>query len=175
MIVIDKLDKSKFRNPSGARYLKGLFYEETGSDKSSVIYTLKDQDHKSFVSLYRLYMEIGDLTEYKFAIATLDGVDHWEMLCNCEWFKPFVSRWRYELELKTRSNALEAILTLSQTKESPNAYQANKYLLEGNWKPAGAKKAGRPTKVAIQQETHRIASQAREEASDLERVMGKAN
>ena len=162
---------SPFRNSVGQRYLKGLFYEELGIDKSSALYTLKDQDHKGFVSLYRLYMECGDLTEYRFAMKYLDGWEHWEMLSSSEWFSQYISRWRRELELRIRSEALATIISVARATEAPNSYYANKYLLEGSWKPAGEKRAGRPTKVAIQQEAHRIASKAQQEASDLERVL----
>ena len=164
-----------FRNPSGARYLKGLFYETLGSDKSTVVYTLKDHDHKGYVSLYRLYMEANDLTEYRFAMSHLDGWEHWEMLTECEWFKPVVARWRKELELRMRAEALASIIETSKASSNPNAYHANKYLLEGAWKLPGDKKAGRPTKEAIAKEATRIAISAKDTASDLERVLGKAN
>lgn len=168
-------DIRNFRNSSGARYLKGLFYEETGIDKNSVVYSLKDRDHQGYPSLYRLYMETADLTEYTFALSYLDGWEHWEMLCDCEWFKPYVARWRKELELRLRAEALASIISTARASSNPNAYHANKYILEGSWKLPEQKKAGRPTKEAIQKEAHRIASTAKDTASDLERVLGKAN
>lgn len=159
--------KLNFRNSSGARYLKGLFYEES-RDKFSVVYTLKDHDHQGYRSLYLLYMECGDLTEYKFAMSHLDGWEHWEMLTSCNWFSPFVERWRRELELRIRSTALGAILSVAADTANPTSYHANKYLLDGQWKPA--KLRGRPSKEEIKSELHRQVASAKELDEDAIRV-----
>jgi len=165
---------SPFKNPMGAFYLRALFYETTLADKTTVVYTLKDNDHLGFVSLYRLYMETGDPTEYEFATRYLAGWEHWEALCQCSWFKPYVDRWRRELETRIRAKSLREIEKVAGNPDHPSSYHANKYLLDGSWKPAGEKKVGRPTKVAIQQEAARIASESEQTASDYERVL-KAN
>src|SRR3990167_1337022 len=99
----ENIKLNPFKNASGARLTQALFYEETGADKSSVIYTLKDQDHEGFPSLYRLYIEMEDILEYEFANKYLDNWSHWEWLTQAGWFKPYVLRWRKELELKIRS------------------------------------------------------------------------
>ena len=159
-------DKTPFRNASGARYLKGLFFEES-RDKSSVVYTLKDHDHEGFRSLYLLYMECGDLTEYKFAMSHLDGWEHWEMLTSCSWFQPFVERWRRELELSVRSSALANILAVAKDSANPTSYHANKYLLDGQWRPS---KRGRPSRDEIKAELHKATTTAREVEEDAARV-----
>lgn len=159
----------------GNRYLKALFFETTLADKATVVYTLKDEDHLGFVSLYRMYMETGDPTEWEFATRYLDGWEHWEALCQCNWFKPYVSRWRRELEVRLRAAALHAVTKVAADPTHPSSYHANKYLLDGSWKPAGEKRAGRPTKVAIQQEAARLASESEQTASDYDRILSKAN
>lgn len=156
----------RFRNPSGARYLKGLFYEES-RDKASVVYTLKDHDHLGLPSLYRLYMECGDLTEYRFAMSHLDGWEHWEMLTSCSWFQPFVERWRRELELRVRSEALSNILVVAADKANPTSYHANKYLLDGQWKPS---KRGRPSKDEIKSELNRQITAQKDVDEDAQRI-----
>lgn len=170
---------NKFKNASGARYLRGLFFETTLEDKSSVVYTLKNFDHLGYQSLYRLYMETGDPTEYKFATQYLDGWDHWEALCGCSWFKPYVEAWRRELEVKVRSAALAQIEQVSHldgdTKTKALAFTANKYLLDGGWKPKGEGKVGRPTKEAIKKEAFRITQEAQDINEDYNRIFGKAN
>jgi hypothetical protein len=166
--------KSTFRSSSGQRYLRALFYEMVMADKSTVSYTLKDRDHQSYPSLYRLYMEAADPTEYRFATAHLDGWVHWEELTQCDWFKPYVERWRRELDVKLRSEALAKIMAEAAA-GSQNSYHANKYLLEGPWKPTEKKKTGPTTRVAIQQEAHRIVSEGQEMASDHDRLFRKAN
>lgn len=144
--------KNIFRNPMGKRYLRGLFYEEMGEDKSSVVYTLKREDHQGFPSLYRLYMAIADPTEYRFAVECLDGWSHWQELSSASWFKPFIEEWRHELEVKLRSEALAQILAVSRDQANNNSYHANKYLLDGSWKPADAKKRGRPGRGSTRDE-----------------------
>lgn len=160
---------SKYRSSSNTRYLKALFFEETGADKSTVLYTLKDQDHLGFPSLYRLYMELDDLTEWEFANKYLDGWEHWQMLCDCTWFKPYIARWRTELELKTRAAALRA-LKVAATGEGNSSYHANKLLLEGGWKTKEGSTRGRPTKAQVEKEAIMQAEQHLKINKDYERL-----
>lgn len=167
-------NKLKYRNASGARYLNGLFFEMVGADKSSVLYTMKDEDHLGFPSLYKLYMEMADPTEYRFATAYLDGWEHWEILTQCSWFKETVDRWRRELEVSLKSKALARVITISQT-AGKESFAANRYLLDGPWKPAGASKRGRPSKEAIIKEATSIVAEANETAQDYKRLLGDLN
>ena len=144
-----------FRAANGVRYLEGLFFEKNRmEDRQGCHYTLKDRDHQGFPSLYRLYMEKEDLTEWGFAQAYLDGWEHWDILCNCLWFKPYVERWRKELELKIKGRALSNIRQVAIDETNKNSYYANKLLLEGGWKDkeSSAQKRGRPSKDEIKKE-----------------------
>lgn len=155
------IPKEKFRNSTNVRYLKGLFYEMVLKDKSSVLYTLKDNDHEGYPSLYRLYMETGDLTEWNFAQWYLDGWEHWTMLCNCTWFSPLVERWRNELEIKYRSHSLVNVIKDAQT-NSKTSLSSNKLLLDGGWKSKDEQKTtkgntvGRPSKDKIKREASKL-------------------
>lgn len=140
---------SRFRNASNTRYLKALFFE-TSSDKSCVVYTLKDNDHEGYPSLRRLYLEEGDPLEISFAEKYLDGYEHWEMLVECTWFEPYAERWRKELELTIRSDALKNII-LDSKSDSKSAASSNRFLVEGGWKPKATK--GRPSKADIKKAT----------------------
>lgn len=166
---------NKFRASNNARLLKGLFFETTLADKSSVVYTLKDVDHEGFPSLYRLYMEIDDPTEWEVAQQLLDGWEHWEMLCGCTWFKPYVERWRKEVELRFKSKALHKIRVESKT-GSKESFSANKYLLEKGWEPKEASKngRGRPSKDEIKKAATEIAEADKRLLGDFERL-GLAN
>ncbi len=143
------------------RYLKQLFFETTLADKSNVLYTLKDWDHevdgKVYPSFYRLYMEIDDPTEWRVSQELVDGWDHWEILCNCNWFKPHVDRWRREVELRFKSDALAKIRSEAKT-ASREALMANKYLLEKGWEPKTPSGRGRPTKEDIDKAAKDIAT-----------------
>lgn len=170
------LETNQFRIWTGQRLLKGLFYETTLSDKSSVVYTLKDRDHEGYPSLYRLYMETDDPTEYNFAISHLDSWDHWETLCQCTWFKPYVSRWRKELEVRAKAKALMAIKALADNPDTKESYQANKFLINGGWKEKSqGRGAGRPSKEDIKKEATRLAEDSRSIDDDFARITGAPN
>ena len=136
-----------FHNSSGKFYTKALFYEQTLADKASVVYTLKDRDHKGYDSLYRLYMDYDDLTEYEFAHAHLGGWEHWKLLCECSWFKPYIARWREELHLRHAAMALRQVKRIASTNDN-GSMAANRYLLEKGWEK-NLNPVGRPTKEAI--------------------------
>lgn len=148
---------SKFRNKVGIRYLRKLFYETTHEDKSSVLYTLKDYDHKGYSSLYRLYMEEKDPFEYRFANKYFENYDHWELLCECNWFQPFLLRWRKELELYFRSEQLRKIVADSKS-SSGTAISSAKYVLEKGWLKAeeARNQRGRPTKAEIKEQADKM-------------------
>jgi hypothetical protein len=167
------MTEPEFRIHTGQRKLKALFFETTLSDKTGVVYTLKDRDHEGFPSLYRLYMETDDPTEYTFAVQNLDGWDHWEMLCECTWFKPYISRWRRELEIRAKARALNKIKALADNPDAKESYQANKLLLAGGWKEDNRRRgAGRPSKEEISSAAKQIAQDANSLNDDLLRVQG---
>lgn len=142
---------SKYKSSTGSYLLRELFYETTLSNKSNVLYSLKDEDHEGYPSLRRLYVEMGDLTEYNFANAFFYNIDHWLRLTECSWFKPYLNAWRKELELKVRSDALRAVMDEAKNEGSRNSYAANRFLLEKGWvgEDGNTNKRGRPSKDEI--------------------------
>jgi hypothetical protein len=162
---------SKFTNSSGTRFTKSLFYETTLADKSTVVYTLKDEDHQGFPSLYRLYMEACDPFEWRFANQYLQDWQHWNQLCELSWFKPLVTRWRAELDLKLKSEALSHIITEARS-ERREAFTANKYLLEKGWQAKDKDDVGRPSKAKIRSEAEKLFHESSNSriANDLERL-----
>lgn len=160
-----------YTNATGRALTRGLFYETTLADKTGVLYTLKDKDHMGFPSLYRLYMELDDITEYEFANAYLEGWAHWQMLCNSTWFKEFIDRWRWELELKTKALAIRR-LRAESAEGGKNAYSANKFLVEGGWKDKDEKKnvVGRPSQERIKQEAEKLNQMEKDIFDDHERL-----
>lgn len=166
---------SVYTNLSGRPLTKGLFFETTGEDKDGVLYTLKDKDHTfrgvTYKSLYRLYMECSDPTEYEFANTYLDGWSHWQMIATSSWFKEFVDRWRWELELKLKAAALRRITEEAQS-ESKSRFSANRFLVDGGWieKKDSKSPVGRPTQERIRQEAERLNQVEREILEDHERL-----
>lgn len=161
---------SKFHNKSGALITKSLFLEEY-NEKAYVQYTLKTEDFGGYPSLYRLYMEESDPTEWKFVQKYLYSWEHWEMICETPWFKPHIARWRKELELKLRSEALTKIRQVAESKENKSSFEANKFLLNGNWgNTQEGKKRGRPSKDEIRQEATRLVSEDQKINEDYKRL-----
>jgi hypothetical protein len=134
------------------------------------VYTLKDVDHEGYPSLYRLYMEVGDPTEYEFAIKHLNGWHHWQMLCSLSWFKEFVDRWRWELELRIKSGAVKRIM--EEANEGKSKFYANKFLVDGGWvaKEDSKTPVGRPSQERIRQEAERLNDVERAIKEDRERL-----
>ena len=164
---------NKFKTAQGRRLTKGMFYETVLADKSTVLYTLKEQDHEGFPSLKRLYLECGDPTEYKFATAYLDSWSHWVELCKCTWFQEYLELWRAELELKVKSKALYLISEEASNDLSKSKFAANKFLIEGGWKPRETSSSGRgrPSKKDIQAAANKIASDQAVVDDAVERVL----
>lgn len=162
-----------FTGPNNVFFTKSLFLEMSYTDRSDVVYTLKDYDHDGYPSLYRLYLQEMDPTEHKFANKHLGGWRHWQMLSEISWMKPYVKRWRQELELKIRAQAFRTVLDIANDDKHRSSYEASKFLLTGGWKPAEAGKgkgAGRPSKEAIREEAERLFQENQEVFEDLKRI-----
>lgn len=166
--------ESKFKNKTGQFYLKALFYETTLADKSSVVYSLKETDHMGYPSLYRLYMEEDDPTEYRFATKYLDGWSHWEALVECNWFKPHIEAWRREAEVRLKSRSLSRIMSEAKT-GGRDAFVSNKYLLEKGWEKEPPSKRGRPTKAEVKEAAYELTRNNSRLEEDFFRISGKTN
>lgn len=146
---------SKVTNANGSRLLGQLFLETATRKRETAPYTLKDYDYRGKPSLYRLYMEESDPTEYRFANKYLADWQHWKRLCECEWFKETVARWREELDLKLQAEALSRIIEESK-QTGREGHSASKYLLEKGWLKDTK---GRPSKAQVSDAAHKIASE----------------
>lgn len=170
MDSLSNTNSNSFKGTSGRRYLKGLFFETTLADKSSVLYTLKEKDHEGYPSLYRLYMECKDPTEYRFATTYLDGWSHWEELCQCTWFQPHLEQWRRELEIRMKSECLLRIMDEADNPLSKDRLRANTYLLEKGWAKPTKNMRGRPSKQEIKEAATEMAREQEQISSDFERL-----
>jgi len=107
-------------------------FEETCEDpaKYPPIYSLKDEDTSSCVSLKRLYLLIEDVTEHTFARMCLGSWEHWEQITDSWVLKPHIEKWRALLDLQLKAKYLTLIKQQAEESEGPNALNATKYLLE---------------------------------------------
>jgi hypothetical protein len=157
---------------------QSLFWEyrlRRGEEEGSTKFTLKEHDHHGFPSLYRLYMEMEDVTEYDFATTYFDSYSHWLHLCTIPWFKPKVESWRHELQQKLKARSLRAIKAVAEA-DDKDSYAANKYLLTQLDPPNPPKRqVGRPSKEAIAKEAQALVDLGQEFKDDMERMKEYTN
>lgn len=154
------------------QWLLGALFYETAQDKEKeyVRFTLKDDDHLGHTSLYRKYMEIADPTEYRFATEVLGGWAHWQALLQTPFLPSLVARWREELDIKLRSEALAGIISTSKG-TSREAFQAQKFLQSyGN-----TNTKGRPSKAQVLSAAKEIAADKSRVQADYLRLVGEGN
>lgn len=156
-------DKSKFRDERNSYITQSLFIE-VNYDTEKAVYSWgpKDKEYKGVIypSLRRLYLEVADPTEYEFAERYLDGWDHWQRIVSNKLLFEQIKNWREELEVKLRSQAVRAGLSMAT-----ESFQAAKWASEGGWKGA---KPGRPSKeekAAERRIRERVADETGEDAS----------
>lgn len=140
-----------FRTEGNALITRGLFLEPNWGRPNVKpeyqIYTLDTKDKDGYISVYRVYMELMDPTEYKIATELFEGPHHWQRICECEWFQPFLEAMRRDLRSKIKSLAVEQIINEANDENSKNRFAALKYLADGGYIEKKAKApVGRPNK-----------------------------
>ena len=128
----------KTKNEMGVVRTKSLFYELSYTDTTHVIFVLKDEDQevngKTYVSLGKLYRSLvaNDPTEYTFAIAVFGYWDIWDTIRKSPQIKSHVAKWRREVEVKIKSEAIQIIA--KEAKEGGrSSFTAAKLLLDRGW------------------------------------------
>jgi hypothetical protein len=160
---------------SGAPLTMGLFYETAFHTKEKAIFTLQDEDRvidgHTYISLYKLYMECEDLTEYDFASKYMESWKQWDRITKTNWFEPYISRWRTELELKIKARALKSIVETA-SKEGKSSFEAQKYLLAKGYidKTTEPNRRGRPSKLEVERKLKEEAFLDADIQADLERI-----
>ena len=97
-------------------------------------------------------MEIGDPTEYQFALRVFGSWDHWQALCSSKWFSELVTDWRAELKTKMESDRYWEMVNIrdKSAPDSAQAIQATKWLADRFGKKAIITR-GRPSKEELKQ------------------------
>lgn len=114
-----------------------LFIELAKVDlRDTALYSIKSEDcydqGQVYPSLHKLYVDFGDPTEYYFANQYCLNLAHWREVYSHPLILPYVERWREELELKIKADALRSIVAASKG-ENKDAIQAARYLLQQEW------------------------------------------
>lgn len=130
--------QEQLKGPNGKIRTQSLFYELSYNDPSDAIFTLKEQDveahGKHFTSLHQLYVGMvpSDPTEYSFAMTVFGSWDVWSAICKSPLIKPYVNKWRKEVEVKVKSQAIQAIAEEMKS-GGRSSFSAAKLLLEKGW------------------------------------------
>ena len=163
--------KDKMKDKLGRYRTMSLFREfylnEEGSDLEPV-YCLKDEDPQGKLpSLKQMYMEIGDPTEYEFAIQAFGSYQHWLKIKNARAIKKFVEDWPIELEVKLRSEGIRSVV--DEALNGKSKFNAAKFLAKGEWKESHSKR-GRPSKEEVEREVKIAAKLDAEIGADAQRL-----
>ena len=134
-----------FKDSKNQWLTRGLFYELSDYTVTDFTqFTIGEKDitkkGKKLLSLKKRFLEVGDPTEYEFAIQHLGGWSHWKAILNSPPILKHVEEWREELEIKIRSKAIYRMV--DHAKEG--SYQADKFLADRGW---DTRKAGAPSKA----------------------------
>jgi hypothetical protein len=148
-------------------------FEETCEDpaKYPPIYSLKDSDTSSCVSLKRLYLALEDVTEQSFVQHLLGSWDQWVAITESWILKPHIAEWREALERQLRSKYLRMIKEQAEQGEGPNALNATRYLLEQTTQFGKDKSTrGRPSKREKEMHLARESKDSAALAADAKRL-----
>lgn len=166
------MDQTKFKNTQGMFFLNALFIEKAQTEETA-LYSLKDADvwrgTSCYPSIRRLYQEMNDPTEYSFATKYFQSFEHWNLLCQCPWFKPILQEMRLSLQASLKSLAWGKIIQIAKSSDK-DSFTANRYLLEALQKAKGSVKSKKAIQVA---EAQKNASQVNLEEiqADVRRLL----
>jgi len=173
------IDSKESKNPLffdelGRYRTVSMFYETSyGSQKKfRSPYTLKE-DHLTDkegdrISLKKMYLEMEDPTEYMFANTYFASWKHWKKVCASPQLADEIEEWREELEIKLRATGIKQMI--NKVKSGVATFQTEKWLADRGFIE---KKAGRPTKAAVEAEKKRQARIQDEFAEDTVRLLKK--
>ena len=167
---MDKIDKKLFQDKNGKLLTQSLFLEYNYNIEYAV-YTFNNDDKmykdKLYPSLRKRYLEVGDPTEYQFAVQHLFSWDHWVRLNENKELRKEFDNWRDELEVALRSQAL---LTIADMTEN---FQAQKFLVDRGW---DKNPVGRPSKAGAQRDKaveDRIADELKDTLTRMDRAANR--
>lgn len=159
--------KDLLKDPMGRYRTQSLFREFYQKDPP--IWTLSEEDPQGKLpSLKALYMEVGDPTEYQFAMEAFGSWKQWLKIKSAKAIQPYIEDWSMELSLKIRSEGIRGVML--ESKNGKNKYNASKALAEGFWSKESAAKRGRPSKEEVAKELKIAAKLDAEFADDAERI-----
>ena len=157
--------REELHGPNTGPLTQSLFLE-LGYHTQFALFTLKDRDYeykgRTYPSLKRLYLEMGDVTEYKFATTYFLNWKHWKRISQNSAIAPVVEELREELEFKLRSEAILDVIG-----DSERSFTATKWIADKGW---GKRPAGRPKKAETEREANMVGRLDQEFNDDIARM-----
>lgn len=107
-------DRSILLDARGARRTQTLFIDVNQHKSYEPLYTMRDQDHKGYLSAYQVYMNA--INETDAALKLVGSLDHWNRLCELQWFTKGgvgftgVEQWREDMKERDLMMAKENLL-----------------------------------------------------------------
>ena len=144
---VSRID-SKYLAAGGQRLSRTLFVEYAQYGEKPPLYTLAREDREVdgvvYPSLYRLYMEMGDIGEATFAKTYFYDLKQWLMIANSKMFGDEVALWRSELKQRKISEAIEELERDAFNEDSKSSASSLKFLIQNVYGMEPPKKVGRP-------------------------------
>lgn len=178
------MNRTPFRGPSNILLTASLFFDITDfkkRDTSRCLFSFLSSsdprfpDHldQTLISVYDTYLELEDITGFKWAKQYLEDYDHFTTLMELSWFKDEMTKLNREILSKRQSEAFETLLGLVSDEDATAAVRLSsaKYVMEEGWKKnTGGSKRGRPSKTEVEGELKRRARAMTELEQDAKRA-----
>ncbi|AUR81822.1 hypothetical protein NVP1015O_08 [Vibrio phage 1.015.O._10N.222.51.E5] len=120
---------------------QALFYEYRHDCKGKTpYYNLSEFDKNGTVSMYQIFMQCP--SEYDAALVLVGSWKHWCRITETKWFKPYITKWRQDMDVRNNAIAQSTIFT----KALNGDVQASKELTKGTSIRGENKSTGRKPK-----------------------------
>ena len=132
-------------------------FEETCLSTDTPVLSLRSNSKNGLPSLRDLFLDfvVDDPSEATLAEFVFGDVEHWHILCECNWFKPHLEEWRRICDTKRKARAFKAII--SEVEEGGrSAFSAAKYLIEEPWKDKRDSKTKKQVKETTDEARHAV-------------------
>jgi hypothetical protein len=172
--MIDPKGFGPYKDGVGRYRTLSLFFEynKNAAEYTSPYSLKKHQLLSNPPSLYLRYMEIQDPTEYKFAQAVLGSWDHWNALCECAWFKPYIQDWREDLKVSLASKHYMEMRAMADSKvaKASDRITALRWLALNSGYDSTKSTKGRPSKEQVEGRLKQELRSLDEDKDDMERL-----
>ncbi len=151
--------------------MRQLFIENRNIGENDLaVYTMHREDEeyegKTYPSLFKLYMETGDVTEARFVSNYLYDWEQWNSLASSATYKDEIARWRRELKANVLGGLVDNLI-LDAHSNSKSSKSSAKFLVD---KLSKATK-GRPTTAVVPTSEETTTTIVSEIAKDKLRLM----